>query len=161
VTLVVFSDYLCPYCRALDHTLDQLLERDPQGIRIIYRHFPVHPHADTLAEAALCAADQGKFAPFHRLLFEKTPSVDALAELAREAGLSADEFSRCLSSGVHRARVQSDLEQGKALHIEGTPTLFVNGQRLRGAQSLPRLTAQIERAKSSPVASAAVPTAKR
>src|SRR5581483_2598950 len=88
VTVVVFSDYLCPYCKALSHTLESLVARYPSDVRVVYRQFPIHPHADRLAEAALCAEDQGHFAAYHNLLFDRTSLTDdALAPLATEAGL--------------------------------------------------------------------------
>jgi protein-disulfide isomerase len=162
VTIVVFSDYLCPYCRDLATTLDTLLARDPQGVRVIYRHFPVQPQADTLAQAALCAADQGSFADLNRRLFAQTPQLDALTKLAGEAGLDVAKFSTCLNSERHRARVEADLSEGRRLKIQGTPTLFVNGQRLRGAQTLSRLTSQVEIAKQhTATAAMATPPSRR
>jgi protein-disulfide isomerase len=149
-TLVVFSDYLCPYCRTLSHTVDQLLAQYPHDVRVVYRHFPIHSGADTLAEGALCADEQGRFASFHHLLFEQTSDRESVADIAAKAGLDTTAFADCLSSHRFRARVEADLAEGQRLGIEGTPTLFVNGQRLQGIQSLEKLRAQVVHENVSP-----------
>jgi protein-disulfide isomerase len=143
VTIIVFSDYLCPYCRDLSRTLDTLLARDPNRLRVVYRAFPTQPRADTIAQAALCAQELGDFPNYHRLLFESPGAADELSALAQRAGLDQKAFDACLASGRHRERVAADVKEGQRLQIQGTPTLFVNGQRLRGAQPLARLSAQI------------------
>jgi protein-disulfide isomerase len=145
IKLVVFSDYLCPYCRSLSHTLDELLERYPKDLRVIYRHFPIHPQADRLAQAAQCAQEQGQFAAFHRALFERsTITLEELRPLAEQAGLDRAVFSSCLDSDRFRTRVEQDLGEGTRLAISGTPTVFLNGERLEGNQSLEALSARIE-----------------
>lgn len=145
VTVVVFSDYLCPYCKSLSHTLEDLRGRYPSDVRIVYRQFPIHPRADRLAEAALCAEEQGQFAAYHKLLFDRTGvSDDELAPLATEAGLDRLAFTACLGSERHRQNVDDDLAEGKRLLIQGTPTLFVNGVRLEGNQTLDSLSARVE-----------------
>lgn len=146
IKLIVFSDYLCPYCRALSHTLDQLLTRYPKDLQIVYRHFPIHPQADRLAEAVQCASAQGHFADFHRALFERsTVTLESMRPLAEELGLDRTAFATCLDSERFRARVEQDLAEGNRLVINGTPTLFLNGLRLEGSQSLESLSAQIQR----------------
>jgi protein-disulfide isomerase len=145
VTVVSFSDYECPYCRQFSHTLDQLRERFPKEVRVIYRHFPGHKDSDHLAQAALCAADQGQFETYQRELFAATESVDAEA-LAQKLNLDVNRFSDCLASRAHAARVSADRAEGDRLQIAGTPTVFVNGVRLRGAQPLERLSAAVQAA---------------
>jgi protein-disulfide isomerase len=145
VKVVVFSDYLCPYCRSLSRTLDSLLERYPKDVRVIYRHFPLHPQADRLAQAAQCAQAQGHFATYNRALFERTDiTLEALRPLAEDLGMDRAAFSSCLDSERFRTRVEEDLQEGNRLGIGGTPTLFVNGTRLEGNQSLQALSARIE-----------------
>jgi protein-disulfide isomerase len=160
ITLVVFSDYLCPYCRQLSHTLDALLARYPSQLRVVYRQFPIHPQAERLAEAALCAEDQGHFLAYHQLLFDRpSVSLDELAPLATQAGLDREAFTACLGSERNRPRIQDDLNEGRRLVIEGTPTLFLDGVRLQGSQSLEVLSARIDalRASRAPLAAAAAP----
>jgi protein-disulfide isomerase len=145
VTIVVFSDYRCPYCQESSRTLNRLLEKHPQDVRVIYRHFPTHPDSKALAQAALCAADQGRFAEYHNLLFgSASAQPNDPGALAKQLGLDLTAFSGCLNSASHAARIDADLKEGQRLGIQGTPTLFVNGVRLRGAQSYERLSAQIQ-----------------
>jgi protein-disulfide isomerase len=145
VSIVVFSDYLCPYCRTLSGTLHDLLKRYPKDVRVIYRQFPLHPGADALAEASLCAADQGRFEAYHDLLFASPAGNEsALDPIAQQAGLDAASFSACMKTGIHKARVSEDLREGERLKIQGTPTLFVQGLRLQGAQSLEQLSSRVE-----------------
>jgi protein-disulfide isomerase len=147
VTVVVFSDYLCPYCRDLSSSLTELLKRYPKEVRIVYRQFPIHPGADQLASASLCAADQGQFAAFHNLLFASpAPNPSELDDLARKAGLDVPSFSACVKNGIHQSRVNEDVQEGQRLLIQGTPTLFVQGLRLRGSQSVDQLSARVEEA---------------
>lgn len=145
VTLIAFSDFKCPYCRELSKTLRALHARYPNQVRIVHRNFPLQPDSQRLAEAAMCAQDQDRFWDYHDLIFS-TAAVrgDQAVELARELGLDTARFSACLDSGRHAQRIQHDYEEGQRLEITGTPTMFVNGIRIRGAVTLGKLTAQIE-----------------
>ena len=144
VSIVVWSDYLCPYCRELSHTLERLQAAHPNDLKVIYRTLPVHADSGELAEAALCASDQGAFDAYHRLLFASaTPRVDQLESLAHEAGIDTTAFADCRRSRRHRARVDADRAQGEQLRITGTPTLFVAGFRMSGLQSYEKLESQI------------------
>lgn len=160
VTLVVFSDYLCPYCRELSHTITGLLKQYPKDLRVVYRQFPIHANADRLAQAALCADEQGHFASYHTLLFDRSSlAVEDLAPLAEQAGLDRGAFSTCLDSQRYATRVTDDLAEGKRLRIAGTPTLFINGIRLEGNQSAANLSARIAAALSpKPTLAAATPS---
>lgn len=156
VTLVVFSDYLCPYCRELSHTLKDILKRYPKDLRVVFRQFPIHPQADRFAQAALCADEQGHFASYHNLLFERsTLTTDDLSPLAQEGGLDRTAFDACLDSQRFATRVTDDLSEGKRLGIAGTPTLFLNGIRLEGNQSGATLSARIATALNPKTALAA------
>lgn len=149
ITLIVFSDYLCPYCRTLSQTLEQLTARFPNDVRLIYRHFPIQRNSQPLAQAALCAADQGRFAQYHHQLFTLSGNVaDQLDQAAEQVGLELAPFRECVQSGRHAARIAEDVKEGQRLAIQGTPTLFLNGVRLRGAQSLERLEASVREALS-------------
>src|SRR5690554_3248904 len=93
----------------------------------------------------MCAHDQDRFWDYHDLIFA-TAGVrgDQAVELARELGLDTARFSACLDSGRHAQRIQDDYEEGQRLEITGTPTMFVNGIRIRGAVTLGKLTAQVQ-----------------
>ena len=147
VTVVSFSDYQCPYCRRMLDTLVALHEAYPETVQVVYRHYPLHDGAAALAEAALCAGDQGRFWEFHLALFEpdRIDPSQAFA-IAQDLGLDLEGFQACLVSGTHTEEVQGDFQEGQRLQITGTPTNFVNGRRLRGAVPLPELVEAVEEA---------------
>jgi protein-disulfide isomerase len=141
VTLVEFSDFHCPFCKRVQATLTQLLERYPGKVKLVYRDFPIdslHPEARRAAEAARCAQDQGKFWEYHDLLFTQAPKAapEDLQRYAEQSGLDVAAFERCLSDNVHRAAVQRDIDEGTRLGVTGTPAFFINGRPLSGAQPL-------------------------
>ncbi|MCI0409804.1 MAG: thioredoxin domain-containing protein [Acidobacteria bacterium] len=149
VTLVEFSDFHCPFCKRVQATLTQLLERYPGKVRLVYRDFPIdslHPQARRAAEAARCAQDQGKFWDYHDLLYAEAPkaSPEDLGRYAAQVGLDVPTFERCLSGDVHRAAVQRDLDEGSRLGVTGTPAFFINGRPLSGAQPLEAFARVIE-----------------
>jgi protein-disulfide isomerase len=140
ITLVAFSDYECPFCKAAPAILKQVQERYPTQLRLVYKNFPIesHPKAKPAAEAAMCAAEQGKFWEYHQKLFEKAPQIaaDQLAPIAAEAGLDQAKFEECLNSHRSAAAVQADLDAGKKAGVAGTPSFFVNGVPLAGGRTL-------------------------
>jgi len=149
VTLVEFSDFHCPFCKRVQPTLTQLLDRYPGKVKLVYRDFPLdslHPEARRAAEAARCARDRGKFWEYHDLLFAGPVSAkpEELDQYARQAGLDSAGFAACLTGGVHRAAVQRDLDEGARLGINGTPAFFVNGRPLTGAQPLEAFARMID-----------------
>ena len=139
VTIVEFSDFQCPFCRKLQPTLKSLLSKYDGKVSLAYRDFPLrgmHGQAELGAEAARCAADQGKFWEFHDLLFANPEKLNrtGLLELARSLQLNEGPFESCLSSGKHRAAVEKDLQDGIQAGVMGTPSVFINGTLLSGAQ---------------------------
>jgi protein-disulfide isomerase len=141
VTLVEYGDYECPYCRQLHPIIHEIMER-AEGLRFIYRHFPIsklHPHAARAAEGAEAASAQGRFWEMHNLLFEKEQPLDdeRLARLAGKAGLDMERYTREMREGVYAARVEKDFKA--ALYgdaVTGTPTLYLNSVRLSNIQSI-------------------------
>ena len=149
VTVVEFSDFECPFCKQTYPTVKQVLERYPGRVRLAYRDFPldsIHPQARRAAEAARCAQDQGKFWEYHDVLFSQSPqlALEDLRRYAGQVGLDVTKFDGCLATGVHKAAVQRDLDEGNRLGITGTPAFFINGRALSGAQSLEAFTRLIE-----------------
>jgi len=149
VTLVEFSDFHCPFCKRVQPTLAQLLERYPGKVKMVYRDFPIdslHPQARRAAEAARCAQDQGKFWEYHDLSYAGPASATPkeLERYAGQVGLDVTVFGRCLSSSVHRAAVQRDIDEGDRLGISGTPAFFINGRPFTGAQPLEAFVRAIE-----------------
>ena len=147
VTVVSFSDYQCPFCRRMLDTLVALHRAYPDTVQVVYRHYPLHDGAGALAEAALCAGDQGRFWDFHLELFapEQIDPSQSFT-IAEKLGMDLDAFRSCLLSGTHTQQVRDDFAEGQRLQISGTPTNFINGRRLRGAVPLPQLVEAVEEA---------------
>lgn len=157
VTIEIFSDFRCRYCGVLAETIEPLIvsEYVNTGIaRIVYRQFPVGgPLSEQAAEASLCAADQGKFWAYHGELFARLPRGELrgagdLDAAARQIGLDQARFTRCLRSGQMRARVDADRNEGLRRGVQGTPTSFVGGRAIVGAQPIEVFRAAIEAARS-------------
>jgi protein-disulfide isomerase len=139
VAIVEFSDFQCPFCRNVNATLRQVMERYPGKVKLVFRDYPLaqlHPGAPKAHEAARCAAEQGKFWEYHDVLFERSPrhSPDELKQYAQDLKLDGAAFAQCLDSGRQAAEVGKDLEEGARLGVTGTPSFFINGRSLEGAQ---------------------------
>ncbi len=141
VTIVKFEDFQCPFCKSVQPTFKEILKQYDGKVRVIHKDLPleaIHPFALQSAEAARCAGEQGKFWQYHDQLYAVAPklSVDELKASAKEVGLNTTEFDQCLASGKYRAAVQKDVNEGAELGITGTPTFFINGREMSGAQPL-------------------------
>ena len=150
VVIVEFSDFQCSYCaRFYQDTLPQLFEEYGDDIQFVYRDYPlspIHPHAQEAAEAAECANDQDAFWEYHDLLFDNQTALDteSLISYAEELELDTDEFTDCLESGKYTDEVLADFEEGRSYGVSGTPTFFINGVRLVGAQPFANFQQVIE-----------------
>jgi protein-disulfide isomerase len=151
VTMVEFVDFECPFCGRYARETFPRLQRD-YGARVRYvsRQFPldIHPHAQDAAVAAECAAEQGRYWQYHRQLFAHQQSLDrrGLVALARRAGLDTRRHSACIRSGPPKARVARDVAEGRSYGVTGTPTFFINGRLVRGAQPYGQLKSQLDAA---------------
>jgi len=139
VTLVEYSDFQCPACASFQPVVSQLLAEYGDSLRFEYKHFPlpIHGSAVPAAVAAEAAGQQGQFFAFHDVLFENqqewssSPTANALfAKYADELGLDMDTFRRHMNSSLLRDKVQGELADGRALQVTGTPTFFLNGERM-------------------------------
>lgn len=146
VLLVEFTDYQCPFCKQFyDETLPQIRQTyiDTGKARLVFVDYPLpfHPQAPAAAHAAWCADDQGQYWKMHDKLFtEESRWADneeaeaVLITFAGELGLDKDTFKTCIEEKPHAEDVQAGLTEGQRLGVSGTPTFFVNGHRLVGAQ---------------------------
>jgi protein-disulfide isomerase len=151
VTLVEYGDFQCPYCARAHAALTELMQQYGERVALVYRHLPLvdlHPFAAPAAEAAEAAGAQGKFWEMHDALFENQDMLDedALPALASGLGLDAQRVARELDDGKHRARVEADAEQARALGARGTPTFFINGERYHGDSDHASLASALKKA---------------
>ena len=138
VTIVEYSDFQCPFCARVGPTVARIEETYGDNIKLVYRDFPLpnHPEAQSAAEAARCAHEQGKFWPYHDRLFDtqRSLSAETYRSLAAEVGLDAKSFDECVDSGKFRAAIQEDYRNGESIGVGATPAFFINGRHLAGAQ---------------------------
>ena len=144
VTLVEYGDYECPYCGAAYPIIKQTQTEMGEGLRFVFRNFPIstsHPHAEQAAEAAEAAANQGKFWEMHDVLYENQARLreEDLRGYAVKLGLDVDLFDKELAEHVHAGRIHEDVMSGVRSGVNGTPTFFVNGLRYDGSYELEAL----------------------
>lgn len=142
VTIVEFSDFRCGFCgRFATTVLPDLLDRYGDQIRFVYRDYPIIGGASSYqaAMAAMCANEQGRFWDYHNTLFanqSQLGSQNALFLIAESGGLDMDSFRDCFQTEAYREGILADYNQARALNITGTPTFFINGRPVIGAQPL-------------------------
>ncbi len=151
VTIIEFSDYECPFCgRFFSQTLPEIKKEyiDKGLVKLVYRDFPLsfHPNAQKAAEAAECAGDQGSYFEMHDKIFENQQAIGVanLKAYAADLGLNTVAFSNCLDSGKYAQEVRDDTADGQAAGVSGTPSFFINGKKLIGAQPFDAFKAIID-----------------
>lgn len=158
VVLVEFSDFQCPFCKSFRDAVFSQLKADyldTGKARLVYRDYPLsfHPNAEGAAEAANCANAQGKFWSYHDTLFTKQDDWASLpADRAKNTyityagniGLDTGAFTTCLNEGTYKAEIQKDFSDGNSAGVSGTPTVFVNGKPIVGAQPYETFKTAIE-----------------
>jgi protein-disulfide isomerase len=149
VTIVEFSDFECPYCSRAANTGHQLREKYGQKVRFVFRQFPLsfHKTSKKASEASLAAHAQGKFWEFHDLLFKNQKKHDAasLEGYAKKVGLDVATFKKALAENKYSAAVDADMKLGKEVNVQGTPTMFLNGKRVKNPTDLAGLSKDIDR----------------
>jgi protein-disulfide isomerase len=149
VTIVKFEDFQCPYCKAVQPNFEEVLKRYDGKVRLVHKDLPLdelHPQARQAAEAARCADDEGKFWEYHDKLYASSPKAapEDLKFYARDLGLKQDSFDKCLTTGKYKAAIQKDMNEAASLGLTGTPTFFINGRELSGAQSVEAISQIID-----------------
>jgi len=140
ITIIEFSDFQCPYCQKWHNEVWKKLAAEyPTQIRLVYRDFPlysIHPDAASAANAAECANEQNKYWEFHNLLFTGGAGLgeEAYQSYAAAINLNSFSFQQCLDENRYEAEVTADFEYASSIGISSTPTFFVNGVALIGAQ---------------------------
>jgi protein-disulfide isomerase len=148
VVITEFSDFQCPYCKAVQPVLKEVLRLYPNQVRLDFKHLPLeqHPLAAISAQAAFCGAQQGAFWQFHDAFFSSDELTRELLDVtATKSGLNLDLFRKCLASSESRIAVNADLREAKRFGIDSTPTFLINGRVLRGAVGLEQFRVAIDR----------------
>ena len=132
VTVVEYGDFECPSCKVAATTPTLLMERFPNKVRFVFRHFPIveaHPHAMLAAEAAEAAAAQGKFWPMYHMLFDNQAHLGEknLLRYAHEVGLDMTRYVAEMDDHIYLQKVREHMDGARRSHIRATPTFFING----------------------------------
>jgi protein-disulfide isomerase len=147
VTIVEYSDFQCPFCARVYTTLeDQVLKEYGDKVRLVFKNFPltsIHPWAEDGALVSECAFAQGndQFWAMYKGLFTKQGEItkdnlkEKAAEIAKEGGIDPAKLQECIDGRKTADAVKSDTDEAMALGVNSTPTFFVNGRRLSGAQT--------------------------
>ena len=137
VTIVEWADFECPACRAAKPMVEEVMQKYPSGVRLVFKHFPlaIHENAEKAARAAVAAQRQGKFWEMHHGLFDKEPPLNlpVLERIAKSANLDMNAWKADLDSEAVADVVARDRKQGEQVELTGTPTLFINGRRFVSA----------------------------
>jgi predicted DsbA family dithiol-disulfide isomerase len=155
VTLVVFSDFQCQFCKDFHETTKRVSAEYGERLRVVFKHLPLptHPQAGKAAEAAQCAAAQGKFLPYADLLFARQgewgrgTSTARFRDYAfRVPGMDTKAFSTCLESGTFAGKVSADIQLAEEFNLYSAPSAFVNEEFVSGAAPYEDLKALIDAA---------------
>ncbi len=148
IKVVEFSDFECPFCSRAADALNQLKGHFGDKIHVVFRQFPLdfHQNAKLAHQGALEALAQGKFWPFHDLLFKNQKALTRadLEKYAGEVGLDLDKFKKALDAETHKAAVDADIALGGKVGVNGTPTMFINGERIENPSDFEGMKAKIE-----------------
>jgi protein-disulfide isomerase len=146
VTIIEYSDFNCGFCKKFHaDTFSRIVDDYVKTgqVKVSYKHYPFLAQSSVWkAEAAECAAEQGKFWDYHNALFDGRVSgqgdelavKQALTQLAGELQLDATQFNECMTAGKATTLVQADATEGQQMRVQGTPTFLINGKLLVGAQ---------------------------
>lgn len=145
IVLVEYGDYQCPYCADFYYTMKKIQEKMGNKLAFVFRNFPLdmHPNALHAAVAAEIMAKHGKFWQMHDMLYENQDHLgdNYLLEYARKLGVSENEFKRDFNNEEFLDTVQENIDSGLKSGVNGTPSIFINGQRYEGENSYESLMA--------------------
>jgi len=134
VTITIFDDFECPYCAKAVPLVKEVVNAYSDRVKLVFKHFPLsmHKNAKAAAVASMAADRQGKFWPYHDLLFANYNklSPQKLSQLAVEAGLDVAKFESDRKDPRLQQQLAADQREGQRIGVRGTPTIFINGRRL-------------------------------
>jgi len=132
VTIIVFTDFQCPYCIQLEPLLNEVFEKNKDRVKMVFKNFPLpmHPMAEPAHRAAWAANQQGKFWEFHDRLFKSSQlNNESIETTAKDLGLNMDQFKADMASAAAKERITKDIADGENAQVTGTPTVFINGRK--------------------------------
>jgi protein-disulfide isomerase len=149
ITIIEFSEFECPYCAKVEPTVKKLLKEYEGKIKLIFKHFPLefHQNARYAAELSLCANEQNKFWEIHDWLFankDKLNNFEEIKKQAKELGLDVDVFTSCVKEKKYSHQIDKDMAVAEELGTTATPSFFINGRLLQGAQPYEKFKEIIE-----------------
>lgn len=149
LAVVLYSDFECPYCSRAAEVAGKLKEKYGTKVRFVFRQYPLpmHANAPLAHEAALAAHVQGKFWPFHDLLFANQRSLDreSLEKHAEKVGLDMARFKKALDEHTYAATVKADMKLGEEVGVSGTPSLFIGTERVQNPTDFDAVAKQIDK----------------
>lgn len=149
VTIVQFAEYQCYYCQKVTPTLDRVLKDYDGKVRLVFKDYPLpmHSRAMPASIATHCVGDQGKYWEMSRTVFENQQAIEDadLRTYAERVGADVAKYDACLTSGKFDAKIQANIADAQKAGVSATPTFFVNGTLLSGAQSYDRFKSLIDR----------------
>jgi len=151
VTMIVFSDYECPFCRRAESTVEEVLKKYEGKIKYVFRDYPLpfHAKAKPAAVAANCAIPQGKYFEYNQKLFVTDLSPENYKKIAGDLGMDQKKFDECIAKNDEKS-IDQDLADGAAVGVNGTPAFFINGRMLSGAQPPEAFTVIIDEELAKP-----------
>ena len=134
--LVEYGDYQCPYCGQANVVIERIQQQWPDAVRVVFRNFPLvemHPQALYAAMVAEYAGQQGQFWEAHHLLFQHQKSLgpELYVQILQKLGLPLESFKEAMQNKQYIERIQADIDSGVRSGVQGTPSFFLNGQRLQ------------------------------
>ena len=147
ITIVEFSDFLCPYCGQAAKAMDELVKNNPSKVSVVFMNYPLdivcnrymrregHPGACLLAAGAICAAEQDRFEEYQQIVFDKRPErprLNELKDLARLSDLEVSRFIQCVANKATWKTLVGQIEKGKKYNVNSTPTIFINNKKYEG-----------------------------
>ncbi len=148
VVIVEYSDFQCPYCSRAAKTVEQLRKDYKDKIRFVFHQFPLsfHKNAYNAATAALEAKAQGKFWELHDLMFANQRALERakLEEYAKQVGMDVDKLKKALDGKTYDAEIQADMALGKEVGVRGTPTMFINAERVQNPSDYNMIKKEID-----------------
>ncbi len=150
VTVVEFADYQCPHCKSAVEVLDKVLGKYDGKAKLVFLDYPIKGDiSQKLAEGSYCAEQQGKYWEFHDLAYKNQTALhsdkDPALSVAKELKLDEAKFSACVAGPDAKKRVERAHTEGDRIGITGTPSIFINGKRIRGYDE-PELVKEIDKA---------------